>query len=252
MKLAVIASDTPAAREAAQTLRTRYKFVGTKEADVIVALGGDGFMLQTLHAYMHQSKPIYGMNRGTIGFLMNDYGEDWLEERISAADAIRIHPLKMTATTCDGETIEHLAVNEVAMLRETRQTAKLRIAIDGKVRMDEMIGDGILVSSPAGSTAYNLSANGPIIPLSANLLALTPISVFRPRSWRGALLPAHYSVTLSVLDAQKRPISATADMHEVRDVISVMIEQSKEVTLTLLFDPNHGLEERIFTEQFNL
>ena len=250
MKLAVIASDTPDARDAAQRLRARYRFVGTQEADIIVALGGDGFMLQTLHAYMHQSKPIYGMNQGTVGFLMNEYGEDWLEERIGAAESFEIYPLLMRATNCDGEVIEHLAVNEVALLRETRQAAKIRIAIDGKVRLNEMVGDGILVSTPAGSTAYNLSAHGPIIPLGADLLALTPLSAFRPRRWRGALLPARYRVDLQILSPQKRPVSATADMHEVRDVRSVTVEQVMDPLLRLLFDPNHGLEERIFTEQF--
>lgn len=250
MRLAVISSDTEEARAAASRLRARYKLVGTSDAEVIVALGGDGFMLGTLHAYMGDNKPIYGMNRGTVGFLMNEYGEDWLEERIGAADQFTIRPLKMTAETTDGEIIEHLAVNEVSLLRETRQTAKIRIAIDGKVRLDEMVGDGILVATPAGSTAYNLSANGPIVPLGTNLLTLTPISAFRPRRWRGALLPDHYRVDLTILEPEKRPVSAVADMHEVRDVRRVQIELMHTPTITLLFDPNHGLEERVFTEQF--
>lgn len=251
MKLALIASESDDAQAGARTLRARYEFVSTSEADMIVALGGDGFMLQTLHTFMDKGIPIYGMNRGTVGFLMNSFDEKDLIGRISEAQAITLHPLKMVATTCTGEVFEHLAINEVSLLRETRQAAKIRIAVDGKVRLNELVGDGILVATPAGSTAYNLSAHGPIIPLGTKLLALTPLSAFRPRRWRGALLPDTLSVDLTVLEAKKRPVSAVADMHEVRDVASVQIARSEKHSLTLMFDQEHGLEERIFTEQFS-
>lgn len=250
MKLAIISSDTPQAMEAATLLREKYSTTNTDDADIIVALGGDGFMLQTMHAYMHHGKPIYGMNRGTVGFLMNEFGEADLIERISAAEQFTIHPLRMVAMTCDGEKFEHLAVNEVSMLRETRQAANLRVTVDGKVRLEEMVCDGLLVSTPAGSTAYNLSAHGPILPLGSNLLALTPLSAFRPRRWRGALLPNHSCVMIEVLNPEKRPVSATADMHEVRDVSMVHIEQRTDYKVSLLFDADHGLEDRIFKEQF--
>ncbi|GHF25088.1 NAD kinase [Kordiimonas sediminis] len=250
MKIAIISSEFGNAAKAATKLRNRYRTVGATEADVIVALGGDGFMLQTLHAYIDRDVPIYGMNRGTIGFLMNDYREDDLIERIKAAEHVRVKPLRMLATTCDGETIEHLAINEVSLLRETRQAAKLRVSVDGKVRLAELSGDGLLVSTPAGSTAYNLSAGGPIIPMNAGLLALTPLAAFRPRNWHGALLPHSVTVELTIQEPQKRPVSAVADMHEVRDVRKVIIEEAKDRSLTILFDPEHNLDERIFTEQF--
>jgi NAD+ kinase len=250
MKIAIIASEFGDAGKAAKTLKNRYRAVSTREADVIIALGGDGFMLQTLHAYMGQNKPIFGMNKGTVGFLMNEFTEDDLVERLEKADSFHLHPLKMRATRCDGEIVEHLAVNEVSLLRETRQAANIRVSIDGKVRLPELVGDGVLVSTPAGSTAYNLSAHGPIIPLGSDLLALTPLSAFRPRRWRGALLPHHVSVELTINQPQKRPVSAVADMHEVRDVRQVIIEEDRSTKLTLLFDAEHTLAERIFTEQF--
>lgn len=250
MKIAIIASEFGEAGQAAKTLKSRYRAVSTREADVIIALGGDGFMLQTLHAYMGQNKPIFGMNKGTVGFLMNEYSEDDLIERLAKADSFCLHPLKMRATRCDGEIVEHLAVNEVSLLRETRQAANIRVSIDGKVRLPELVGDGVLVSTPAGSTAYNLSAHGPIIPLGSDLLALTPLSAFRPRRWRGALLPHHVTVELTINQPQKRPVSAVADMHEVRDVRHVSVEEDRDTTLRLLFDAEHTLAERIFTEQF--
>ncbi|UTW56594.1 NAD kinase [Kordiimonas sp. SCSIO 12610] len=250
MKIALIASDFGDAPEAAKRLREKYNIVNTDEADVIVALGGDGHMLQTLHTFMQRRIPIYGMNRGTVGFLMNEYSEDRLEERIQTADPFTLHPLRMLVTTCDDRTVQYMAVNEVSLLRETRQAAKICISIDGKVRIPELVGDGLLVATPAGSTAYNLSAHGPIVPLGADLLTLTPLSAFRPRRWRGALLPHTVSVELDVITPQKRPVSAVADMHEVRDVRKVVIEEAREINLNLLFDREHNLAERIFTEQF--
>jgi NAD+ kinase len=250
MKIAIIASESGEASKAAQLLRNRYKAVSTSDADVIVALGGDGFMLQTLHTFMGRNIPIFGMNRGTVGFLMNEFGEDDLTDRIERADSFTLHPLRMRATRCDGEVVEYLAINEVSLLRETRQAANIRIAIDGKVRLPELVGDGVLVATPAGSTAYNLSAHGPIIPLGSDLIALTPLSAFRPRRWRGALLPHHVVVAFTINQPQKRPVSAVADMHEVRDVRHVLVEEARDVSLTLLFDGEHTLAERIFTEQF--
>lgn len=250
MKIAIIASEFGEASKAAKALKNRYRAVSVRDADIIVALGGDGFMLQTLHAYMKHNKPIFGMNRGTVGFLMNEYSEEELLERIQKADKFNMHPLRMRVTRCDGEVVEHLAINEISLLRETRQASSIRIAIDGKVYMTEQVGDGLLVATPAGSTAYNLSAHGPIIPLGSQLLALTPLSPFRPRRWRGALLPHHVTVELTINNPQKRPVSATADMHEVRDVRKVEIEEDTSICLDLLFDAEHTLEERIFTEQF--
>ncbi|PCI63185.1 MAG: NAD kinase [Kordiimonadales bacterium] len=250
MKIAIIASDTKEANAAAKLLKSQYRAVGPREADVIVALGGDGYMLQTLHAYLGIKKPIFGMNRGTVGFLMNEFSGEGLIERLEAADRFELHPLKMRAISCDGEETEHMAINEISLLRETRQAANIRISIDGRVRMAELVGDGLLVATPAGSTAYNLSAHGPILPLGSGLLALTPLSPFRPRRWRGALLPHHVSIELTINQPQKRPVSAVADMHEVRDVRRVVIEEDKNTTLTLLFDPEHTLAERIFSEQF--
>ncbi len=250
MKIAIIASEYGSAGNAAKQLKNQIKAVSTREADVIVALGGDGFMLQTLHTYMKRGVPIFGMNKGTIGFLMNDFSKTKLLSRIEAAETLTMHPLRMTATTNDGEEHHYLAVNEVSLLRETRQAAKIQVTVDGKERLNELIGDGILVATPAGSTAYNLSAHGPIIPLGTDLLALTPLSPFRPRRWRGALIPNNVKVSLRIHEPQKRPVSAVADMHEVRDVRKVVIEEASDVTITLLFDPEHNLEERIFTEQF--
>ncbi len=215
-----------------------------------MALGGDGTMLETLHRYMHRRAPIYGMNRGSVGFLMNTYNEEELVERIAAAKPAELHPLRMRARTIAGEESEALAINEVSLLRETRFAAKLRIRIDGIVRMEELICDGVLVATPAGSTAYNLSAHGPIVPIGTGILALTPISAFRPRRWRGALLPHDARVTFEVLEADKRRVSAVADYTEVRDVKQVDITEDRDITLTLLFDPEHNLEERILKEQF--
>lgn len=251
-KLALLVSDTEVAETGGAALRARYDFVPVAEADIVVALGGDGFLLHTLHEALsaREPKPMFGMNRGTVGFLMNEFDEDSLLDRIAAARAFTLHPLQMTATTVAGETIVSPAINEVSLLRETRQTAKIEIAIDGQVRMEELISDGILVATPAGSTAYNLSANGPILPLQADLLALTPISPFRPRRWRGALLPQASVIEFRVLEARKRPVSAVADQREVRDVDHVRIVTDKTVRLQLLFDPGYALDDRIVLEQF--
>jgi len=250
MKIAVIASEHADAQRARDILLTTWPAVAEEEADVIVALGGDGFMLQTLHQNMHRNIPIYGMNRGTVGFLLNDYDSRGLMARIRMAERFTLHPLRMTAECHNGDSHEFLAINEVSLLRETRQTAKLEISINGTVRMKEMVGDGLLVSTPAGSTAYNLSAGGPILPISANLIALTPVSPFRPRRWRGALLDEATLISVRVREPKKRPVSAVADMHEVRDVSRISIAQAHDVSLTLLFDPSHDLADRVFSEQF--
>ncbi|MFN4281190.1 MAG: NAD kinase [Alphaproteobacteria bacterium] len=249
-KIAFVASRVKPAQDALLSLSERYGNVAPAKADIIVALGGDGFMLQTLHKHIKRQAPIYGMHRGSVGFLMNAYRETRLLERLKAAVAVTVHPLRMRAATANGKEHDALAINEVSLLRETRQAAKLRIAIDGVRRLDELICDGALVSTPAGSTAYNLSAHGPIIPLGAGLLALTPISAFRPRRWRGALLPNTASVTFEVLEHDKRPVSAVADYTEVRDVVRVHVTEDPAIDLTLLFDPEHNLEERIVKEQF--
>ena len=250
-RLAFVASDRPEAQEARGRLAERYGDVGPDKAQVVVALGGDGFMLETLHGHLADGAPIYGMNRGSVGFLMNEYSEDDLLERINAAEQAVIHPLRMRATGADGQTHDALAFNEVSLLRQTRQTAKLRISIDGKVRLAELVCDGALVSTPAGSTAYNLSAHGPIIPLDARVLALTPISAFRPRRWRGALLPHTAKVRFEILEADKRPVSAVADNYEVRHVLEVSIAEDREIGLTMLFDAGRSLEERVLAEQFS-
>ena len=249
-RIAFTASERPEAQEGRARLAARYGDAPIAEADVIVALGGDGFMLETFHANMDAHLPVYGMNRGSVGFLMNDYAEEGLVERIAAAEKATIHPLRMTATDVDGKTHVALAINEVSLLRQTRQTARLRISIDSKVRLSELTCDGALVSTPAGSTAYNLSAHGPIIPLDARVLALTPISAFRPRRWRGAILPRTAKVRFIIREPQRRPVSATADFAEVRDVAEVKISEDRNITLNLLFDPEHHLEERILREQF--
>ena len=248
--IAFVAADHDEAQTALERLKAHYRHVPPEEADVIVALGGDGLMLESLHAYMDHAVPIYGMNRGTVGFLMNEYRETGLRERLERAEQVQLHPLRMRAATTDGRQWEALALNEVSLLRESRQAAKLRIRIDGVTRMSELICDGIIVATPAGSTAYNLSAHGPIIPIGAPLLALTPISAFRPRRWRGALLPQKASVALDILEAHKRPVSATADYTEVRDVETVSVHEDREIASYLLFDPEHNLEERILNEQF--
>jgi NAD+ kinase len=250
-RLSFVASSRPEAQEARERLAKQYGDLSHEEAQVVVALGGDGFMLETLHASLGGQKPIYGMNRGSVGFLMNDYGEDHLLERITEAERAVIHPLVMVAIDQRRKQHRALAINEVSLLRQTHQTAKLCIAIDGKVRMSELVCDGALVSTPAGSTAYNLSAHGPIIPLEAQVLALTPISAFRPRRWRGALLPHSARVTFEVVEADKRPVSAVADNFEVRDVIEVHVAEDREIHLTMLFDKGRGFEERVLTEQFS-
>ncbi len=249
-RIALVAAKGGPADAARERLAARYATVKPDEADVIVALGGDGFMLQTLHRHMHRNVPIYGMNQGTVGFLMNEYSEEDLPARVAAAVATTLHPLRMKVQSESGGEREALAINEVSLLRQTRQAAKLRISVDDRVRVEELICDGALLSTPAGSTAYNLSAHGPILPLSAGALALTPISAFRPRRWRGALLSRAAKVRFEVLDNFKRPVSATADAYEVRDVVDVEIAEAREIALRLLFDPGHDLEERILAEQF--
>jgi len=250
LRLAFLASDRPEAREARAALIARYGDAPQGQADAVVALGGDGFMLETLHHTLATHTPVYGMNRGSVGFLMNDYAEDHLPERIAAAEKAVIHPLAMDVTDITGARRRALAINEVSLFRQTFQTAKLRILIDGKVRLAELACDGALVSTPAGSTAYNLSAHGPIIPLGAEILALTPISAFRPRRWRGALLSHRAKVTFDVLEPDRRPVSAAADNVEVRDVVQVDVAEDRSLSLTLLFDAGRSLEERVLAEQF--
>jgi NAD+ kinase len=250
-RLAILAAQNEPARAAQEALTARYGAADPDSADVVVALGGDGFMLETLHRFLRRGVPVYGMNRGSVGFLMNDYREDDLPARIAAAQSATLHPLRMRAFR-NGAAEEALAINEVSLLRESRQAAKVRILVDGKQRLEELICDGILVSTPAGSTAYNLSAHGPIVPLDANLLPLTPISAFRPRRWRGALLPASAEVVFEILEPDKRPVAAVADYTEVRDVRRVEVREARDVSLTLLFDPDHGLSERIIAEQFTV
>lgn len=251
-KISVIGSRSPVAQESVQVLRDRFGHAAPEEADVIVALGGDGFMLQTLHAFMDLGKPVYGMNRGSVGFLMNDYEEDALPARLEAAKVATINPLRMVAHDAMERRHTGLAINEVALFRQTHQAAKIQITIDGEVLMQELICDGIMAATPAGSTAYNLSANGPILPIRSKLMALTPISAFRPRRWRGALLPWETRLEFHILEQQKRPISATADHLEVRDVQRVEIEAASEIELQLLYNPGHGLEERLLREQFTV
>jgi len=249
-RLAFVASDRPEAQEAKVSLEARYGAATEDEADVVVALGGDGFMLEVLHRSLATRRPIYGMNRGSVGFLMNDYREDGLAERIAAAELSHIHPLRMVAVDAAGQEHGALAINEVSLLRETRQTAKLRILIDGRPRLQELICDGAMVATPAGSTAYNLSAHGPIIPIDAQVLALTPISAFRPRRWRGALLSHRARVTFEILEADKRPVSAVADNVEVRNVVRVEVVEDRSISLAMLFDAGRSLEERMLAEQF--
>lgn len=250
MRIHFIASDTVESQEALKELLPVYGQTAEKDCDVIVILGGDGTLLENVHKTLKLNKPIYGMNRGSIGFLLNPYRAESLIDRLKAAHNVTLYPLRMNATTRNGRNIEALAFNEVSLLRQSRQAAKIGVAIDGIERLPELVCDGILVSTPAGSTAYNLSAHGPIVPLSANILAMTPISAFRPRRWRGALLPAHGRIRLEILEESKRPVSATADYTEVRDVIQVDVAQDTSIGVTLLFDPDHNLEERILKEQF--
>lgn len=248
--ISFIASETPEAEAALAKLVERYGNADPAEAQVIVALGGDGLMLQVLHRFLGTGTPIYGMNRGSVGFLMNEFKERGLRRRLEAAQRSVVHPLSMHAIDEHGFTVDAKAINEVSLLRRSYQAAKLRLSVDGQVRLEELIADGILLATPAGSTAYNLSANGPILPLDAPLLALTPISAFRPRRWRGALLPEHARVTIEVLEAQKRPVSAVADHTQIDNVLRVEIAIDRSVDLVMLHDPGHSLDERILREQF--
>jgi NAD+ kinase len=249
-RIAFVASAGAEAQQALAELTKLYGNHKPAEADVVVALGGDGLMLQTLHQHMHTGTPIYGMHRGTVGFLMNEFSNRDLHDRLAAAKESVIHPLLMRATDVHGVVHPHHAINEVALFRQTHQAARLRILIDERERMAELIADGILVATPAGSTAYNLSAQGPIIPINAALLALTPISPFRPRRWRGALLPNTANVVIEVLESDKRPVAAVADHDEARDVRRVEVLSDKTISMRMLFDPGHSLEERILSEQF--
>ena len=250
-RIAFVASEGTQAQASLKKLEARYGRRDATEADAIVALGGDGLMLQTLHRHIHDKIPIFGMNRGSVGFLMNHYREDDLYERLANAQVSRVHPLAMVATDRAGKIHKALAINEVSLFRETAQAAKLRISIDGTVRMDELSCDGVLVATPAGSTAYNLSAHGPIVPIDAPLLALTPISPFRPRRWRGALLPNKARITIEVLEADKRPVAAVADNFETRSIAKVEIEKARNIELYMMCDPDHSLDERILKEQFS-
>ena len=249
-KIGFIASGADEARKAQGELGARYSGVRPEDADVIVALGGDGLMLQTLHAFMDTGKPIYGMNCGSVGFLMNEYDTEGLTERLEAATMTAVHPLAMTATDAGGKTHRAYAINEVSLLRQSYQAAKVRVEVDGKTRLDELICDGLLVATPVGSTAYNLSAHGPILPIHAPLLALTPISAFRPRTWRGALLPDRATVHIVALEADKRPINAVADNVEFKSVVDITVKQDPKAESLILFDPDHSWDERILTEQF--
>lgn len=248
--IAFLASPTPEAQQALAVLQAEHGAHAPDQADVLCALGGDGFMLQTLHRHGALGRPVFGMKLGTVGFLMNQYRPDGLIDRIAAAEPAKLRPLEMTAMTESGTSISSLAYNEVSLLRQTRQAAHIRIDLNGETRLDELICDGVLTATPAGSTAYNFSAHGPILPLGSSTIALTPIAPFRPRRWRGAILKADTEVRFRVLDPYKRPVSATADSHEVRDVVEVTIRESRDRLVTLLFDREHNLEERILSEQF--
>ncbi len=249
-RIAFVASQSEEAQRALSALTASHDQCEPAEADVLVALGGDGFMLQTLHRHGHLGKPVYGMKLGTVGFLMNQHRTDALLPRIARAEPAVLRPLEMTAETEAGTRVTSLAYNEVSLLRQTRQAAHLRIDLNGTTRLEELVADGVILSTAAGSTAYNFSAHGPILPLGAGVVALTPIAPFRPRRWRGAILRAETEVRFRILDPYKRPVSVTADSHEVRDVVEVTIRESREHTVTLLFDPEHNLEERILSEQF--
>ena len=249
-RIAIVAAETEAAQLALEELRDLYPCVPPERAEVIVPLGGDGFMLESLHRFLSKGVRIFGMHRGSVGFLMNLYRADGLFERLAAAQPVLLHPLEMNAVCEQGTKCRALAFNEVSLLRESRQAAKFRVSVDGVVRIDELMADGILVATPVGSTAYNLSAHGPIIPLGAGVLALTPISAFRPRRWRGALLPHQAKVTIDALETDKRPVSAVADFTEARDVVTVDIHENRHIAITLLFDREFNLEERVLKEQF--
>lgn len=252
MKRALVASPTDEAQQALVKLLQEREWADIEEADMVVALGGDGFMLQTLHTMLDVGRivPVFGMNLGTLGFLMNDWKADGLDERLARAKSFTVSPLRMEAETVTGERICFPAINEVSLLRETRQTAKLEVNVNDRVVIEELVCDGVLVATPAGSTAYNRSANGPILPLGAAMLALTPISPFRPRRWRGAILPESARVKFRVLEPVKRPVSAVADQKEVRDVATVSVTIDRTTALTLMFDPEHALDDRITMEQF--
>jgi len=249
-KIHFVASQTDAAGTAMAKLEQSYGQADVAEADVIVALGGDGFMLRTLHRYLPAGLPVYGMKLGDVGFLMNRFREDSLHDRLNEADVVELNPLCMVAVTESGNESTALAINEVSLLRQLNQAAHIRILVNGSIKVDDLVCDGVLVSTAAGSSAYNLSAQGPILPLGTEALALTPISPFRPRRWRGAVLPASARVRFEVLDNYKRPVSATADAHEIRNVISVDVYEERDIVLKLMFDPDHSLEQRILDEQF--
>jgi NAD+ kinase len=250
MKLHFVSSQAPEAVQAAQKLKHAYGQHPRESADVIVALGGDGLMLETIHSVVASDQAIFGMNRGSVGFLMNDFSTDDLPGRVAQASETVIHPLHMTVTGKDGETRSALAFNEVSMLRQQHQAAKLRITIDGKVRLEELICDGVIIATPAGSTAYNLSAHGPILPINSPLLAITPISPFRPRRWRGAIVSHEARVRIDMLEPEKRPVSAVADQTEFRNVTSVEVAEDSSISARLLFDDGHSLAERVLNEQF--
>lgn len=249
-KFFYITSGTQESEEAAESLRKIYGESSADQADALIVLGGDGMMLQALHENMNEPRPIYGMNRGSVGFLMNEYREEDLPARITAAHAETIRPLAMIAESREQGTVKALAINEVSVLRQSYQAAKIRVTIDGNVRLDELICDGLMVATPAGSTAYNLSAQGPILPLDSPLLALTPVSPFRPRRWRGALLPKSVTVRMDMLEVDKRPVNAVADHTEVKSITSVTVREDTTNSVTLLFDEEHTWDERILNEQF--
>jgi len=249
-RIAFLASSTAEAQQALERLQQLHGKFSPDEADLLCALGGDGFMLQSLHRHGALGKPVFGMKLGSVGFLMNHYRDEGLLERMASAEPAKLRPLEMLVQTEAGTSTTLLAYNEVSLLRQTRQAAHLGIALNGQTRVDELVCDGVLVATPAGSTAYNFSAHGPILPLGSHTIALTPIAPYRPRRWRGAILKADTEVRFNVLDPYKRPVSATADSHEVRDVVEVTIRESRDRMVTLLFDPEHNLEERILSEQF--
>ena len=251
MKLAFLASETKKSQQSLEQLVGHYGQHDPLDADVIVVMGGDGFMLQCLHQHMHQNTPVFGLRRGTVGFLMNDYSDNDLLQRISDAQETVLRPLMMQTTGVNGQVAESLAINEVSLLRQTKQSAHVEIMVNGQSKIDNLVGDGVLVATPAGSTAYNLSAHGPVLPLGSELLALTPISPFRPRRWRGAIIPDHAEVTFKVKNHQKRPVSATADNTEIRDVATVVVKQAKDIKIRALYDAKHNLEDRIINEQFS-
>lgn len=250
MKIAFVASQSDNAQKSLKKLVERYGQCDPQQAEVIVVLGGDGFMLHSLHQFMYQKIPLFGLRRGTVGFLMNDYRSDHLVERLQQAQKTILHPLSMTAEKINGETFKSLAINEVSLLRQTKQSAHIEVQINGQTKIENLVGDGVMVATPAGSTAYNLSAHGPVIPLGTQVLAVTPISPFRPRRWRGAIIPSHAEVCFRVKNHHKRPVAATADNFEVRDVKQVTITEERKIEIEMLFDIHHNLEDRIINEQF--